>query len=646
MSEKLRDYQVIDVFTGTFYKVRHKVNNNIFAWKAYNCSAHTDEQIQNVVNEVKTISKVSADNLLRYYDTILHAPTKTLYFVLEYVSGRSLAELAAQAQREGRHFAESFLWRLLHGLARAACAVEGLGLVVLTKCITSASVLVTEDAEPRVNCFEWASPRGSPAAELMAQAAALVRALCLPPPRPAGDKVRKFRYSDDLQAVLDSLGARRALRPDAVLYHPTVLTNLETLPKPRCIADILITTEYLVLASEVNKCDSEKEVELSKAIQPLPRTIFNVGGSPIYGNISPKRKTFANIDMHNSSQESLSPTLAALALELPGFVPRSRRGCSGAVQRGGRPHCVAEETFSQEWLARLAALRRREDALNLRERDLIAKEILHSPSTKVIPLNDSRDFLQSDSNGITLPPMLEGARPAWASRRHRRRSGSARRRKSYGYEELDSSLSADPGDSPLVITATKFTKDNLPRRNIFPEFSSKKVHFTAPNPFVESDDSVMLTFYDLDSVDKDGYQVPKQKPQKDITKFKYLDLEKITSEKRSALNWSHSSPSKQAKFSKSVLCDISNQSSIRKSPSKSSLGSNSSRLSMVSARSHWSVESSISKVSDSVVFERTRARRQSTAQPQTPAPPADIKKKSRKSLIPFKTPFKFMSSKS
>lgn len=648
MSEKLKDYQVIDVFCGgTFYKVRHKVTNNIFAWKAYNCCAHTDEQIQNVVNEVKTISKASSDNLLRYYDTILHAPTKTLYFVLEYVPWRSLDDLLEDCKVADRHFAESFIWRLLHNLARACQAVAELGVVALRKCITPASVFVSENGELRVNCFDWVpSATSAPRTGLMQHVGALVHTLCYLPSASASDRnTKEFQYSDDLQDVLSFLTEDRsaALRPDAVLYHPTVLTYLETLTAPRCMSEILISAEYSALISKVNKCDSEKAGELCVAIQPLPRTIFNVGTSPIYGNVSPKRNSNFNTTDCNLTRDSLSPTLAALALELPGFVPRSRRPYSDALELYSRPQLVSEETFSQEWMSRLSALRQREESLNQRERDLIAKEIVNSPNAKVIPLNDSQDLLESDSIGITLPSMMTqvpGERREWVSRRRRRRSGN--HRKSYGYEDLDSSLSADAGDSSMVITATKFTNENMPRRNIFPEVSTKKVHFTAANPFVESDESVTLTFYELDN-DKNTKVLKQnsQKSQKYINKFKYLDIEKITSEKRSAMNWSHSSPSKQAKMSKNMFSDISNQSSIRKTPSKTSLTSNSSRCSMMSAKSHWSVESSISKGSESGVFERTR-HRQSLA--QTPVAPPDVKKKNRKSLIPFKTPFKFMSS--
>lgn len=641
MAGKLRDYQVLDVLCGgTFYKVKHKVTNNIFAWKAYDCSAYSHEQIQNVVNEVKIISAVVSESLLCYHDTILHAPSKTLYLVLEYMSWQSLEQLVAQCEATDKYIAESFIWRLLLELARVCKLVEGLHVVVLRRCIPAASIFVGERCQLRVNCFELAA--GSEwDADPMRQVGDVVRAL-LYRPGASDDKIKEFQYSEDLHDVVALLTDDRGsvLRPDVLLHHPTLLANLDTTSKPTQLSDILLSVHNPRHISKVNKCDSEKAVELCRAVEPLPRTRVNLDDSPIYCNISPNRKRNREIEESKSARGSLSPTLAALALELPGFVPRSRKPFSRAVE-AYNPQRVSEDTLSQQWMSRLISLRQREESLNQRERDLIKKEIVNSPATKIIPLNDTLEDNVSGSNGITLPAMLRGAAP-----RRRRSSRPRGRRQTFAYEDLDSSLSADAGDASLIVTATRFTKDNMPRRNIFPDISTKKVHFTSANPFVESDESVTLTFYELENVDREGYQVPRQeKAIEDITKFKYLDLEKVTSEKRAAMQWSHSSPSKQAKMSKKIFSDITNTSEgLRKTPSKSSLawkGSDISRCSMMSTRSQWSRESC--EVSESGVSDRTRASmRQSVA--HTPLVPPEVKKSKRKSLLPFKTPFKFMSS--
>ncbi|CAK1589367.1 unnamed protein product [Parnassius mnemosyne] len=647
MTEKLKDYQVLDVLCGgTFYKVKHKISNNIFAWKAYDCTAYSDEQIQNIVNEVKTISKVLSGNLLRYYDTILHNASKTLYFVLEYNSWQSVQELITVCKATDKYFSESFIWYLLLELARACKVVENLNFAVIRKCITPTTIYVDGSGEVRVDCFQLQTTiTGS--SDLMQQIGDVIHTLCYRP-ETIENKIKEFHYSDDLRDVVSFLTDERSsgLRPEVVIYHPTILSNLETNSKPKHLAEILVSSEYSQQKSELNKCDSEKFVEKCRTIKRLPRTQFNIIDSPVYSNICPKQKPNKEIEGSNLEKSSLSPTLQALALELPGYVPRCRKPYSEVIGTFNNAQKVSEETLSHQWMSRLIALREREESLNKRERKLVVKEIINSPATKLVSNEDSD---VCESNGITLPPVVASAeKNRWKSRRRRRRSGSVRtraRRQSYSYEDLDSSLSADTGDGSIIVTATKFTTENMPRRNIFPDMPSKKVHFTPVNPFIGSDESVTLTFYELDNLDNVENQSSTQseKAVKDITKFKYLDLENAISEKRAATQWSHSSPSKQAK----VFADITNHSSLRKTPSKSSLTSRSSitsRCSMMSARSHWSMDSSSGKVSEGYVSDRTRSSMRQCF-PQTPTAPPELKKtKSRKSLIHFKTPFKFKSS--
>ncbi|XP_050355505.1 uncharacterized protein LOC126776787 [Nymphalis io] len=650
MTEKLKDYQVLDVLCGgTFYKVRHKVTNNIFAWKAYNCSAFSDEQIQNVDDEVKILSQELSGNFLRYYDTILHGPTKTLYFVLEYNSWQSVQELIALCKATDKHFTESFIWYLLLELARSCKIVENLNFVALRKSVTPESVFVSQNGELRINCFEL-SLETSQSSNLIQQVGELLRILCYRPGA-CDDKIKEFHYSDDLRDVISFISdvKNSNIRPDVVLYHPTILANTDSLTCPKLLSDILVSAESSIITSSANKCDSEKAVEQSRIIEPPPRTHLNLVDSPIYCNVRPNW-TYEEDDC---PRDPMSPTIAALALELPGFVPRSRKPYSEALEMYNRPQLVSEETLSQQWMSRLMALREREESLNKRERNLIAKEIINSPMTKVIPLDDSNESSNSKSNGITLPPVFnpvnEEVKNNWVSRRQQRRSSSVRtkaRRKSYAYEDLDSSLSADNGDSSMIVTAAKITKENMPVRNIFPDISTKKVHFTASNPFVESDESVTLTFYELENVDSERYQVPRKdkKVLKDITKFKYLDLEKLTSEKRAAMHQASSSPSKQAKFTSKVFTDITN-STIKKTPSKSSLsskGSNVSKSSLRSSRSVWSSESR--KLSESDSSEQKSHSNNKMTYVQTPTIPPELKKSKRKSLLPFKTPFKFKTT--
>lgn len=577
MGDKLRNYQVLDVLCGgTFYKVRHKVTHNIFAWRAFNCSAFSREQIQNISNEVKTISATTSEHLLRYYDTIFHAPSKTLYLVVEHISWRSLEDVIGVCKDTDKYVAESFVWHLLYELARVCKALEDLRFVLLRKCVTAKSVHVDESGELKVNCFEISVDEETES-DLIRQVGDLIHVVCVRTTEPTG-KLCDTKYSEDLHDVLSFLRDDRNnnLRPDVVLYHPTVLSNLELMVR-KSLSESLLPASTVVS----NLCDSEKAVEFCRS---------DVIESPAYANVSINNAMCLN-------EGSVSPTIAALALELPGFVPRSRRPIRDACDS---PQRVTERTLSQQWMSRLVALREREASLNKRERDIISKEIVNSP--RAITFRDNAD-------GITLPTIIPSVKEELKCVSRRRASLRCKKmRKSYA--DLDSSLSADDGDGSVIITAAKITQENMPRRNIFPVVNARKVHFTSTNPFAESDESVTLTFYDLDDVKGERRaeqpQAAKCEAGTDISEFKYMDLERVPREKRAALpQWSHSSssPSKQARSGcsqKKPLIDITNCKSA---------ASRKDRCSMAPLVAH------------------------------------DAKKsKGRKSLLSFKTPFKFIAS--
>lgn len=613
MSQKLRDYQVLDVLCGgTFYKVRHKVTNEIFAWKAYDCSVLDDNQIKDIVEDTKILRGVQCDSLVRYYDTILHAPSRTLYVVVEHDEWSALGPDSG-----GGGLDERGVWRLVLGLARALTQLARLPLRALRPCLRASAVFIDASGAPHADCLDLNISAAEHCPPLR-QLGLLLRDLCYAHER--------CLYSDDVADIISFLidDKNADMKPTVLLYHPTVLANLESSTPSQCLNASVISSDYIQL-SDINKCDSQKAVELCTVIESASGINSLVMDSPIYSNVKPKKAITQGLGENDVSGGGLSPTIAALALELPGFVPRSRRPMAQCPTADG-PQRISEQTLSQQWMTRLIALRQREESLNKRERNLISKEIVHSPATKLVQMNDSIDILDESVNGITLPAVICG-RPRRRPRSLRpRRASQGRTRRDSRYEDLDSSLSADPGDSSLVVTATKLTHDNMPRRNIFPELSTKKVHFTPANPFAESDDSITLTYYELDvesqrrAVDADA-----------ITKFRYLDIENAVLEKRAAGKQWHSSPNKQAKVGK-ALADVTNTGrSLRRTPSKTSIASKSSSASSASTGRNGNTRLSLAPPTTATV------------------PRAQIHKspKTRRSLLPFnsfKTPFKFMSS--
>ncbi|XP_067012265.2 serine/threonine-protein kinase Nek2 [Anabrus simplex] len=125
MENCFEDYDVLSVIgTGTFgtcYKVQKKSTGQIFVWKAINYGKMTKEKKLRLVSEVNLLSELHHSNIVRYYDRIIHKPSATLYIIMEWCEGGDLATLIAMCKRTNKLIVESFVWRVLY---QTACALQ------------------------------------------------------------------------------------------------------------------------------------------------------------------------------------------------------------------------------------------------------------------------------------------------------------------------------------------------------------------------------------------------------------------------------------------------------------------------------------------------------------------------------------------
>lgn len=361
--------------------------------------------------------------LLRYRGALLHAASHTLFLLREPTAGTLLTDVP-------RPLSPSLLWRLLSELARAVRALSAPEMIParrgpLVTVISPDTVWLSDDGEVRL---EWLRAPG----ELVSGVGGDVSLMSQ-----VADTVSQVGGRSagrgTLGEVLRLLKEPRAT-PDVVLRHPVVLAQLDLHAHSHC-------------------ADTDHHDD------------------PLYANLPPSDLTTALVPLAPPSPP----------LQLPGYVPR------GARAPPAPPLAVSQRTLSEEWMSRMAALRRREESLNTRERQLVSREIAASPP------RDSRA-------GITLPAVTN-LRPRHRPVRRRSRSLRPRPRRP-SYPDLDSSLSADQGGE----TECPPTAARLPGYRPGPRLCTKQVERAG-----DSDDSVTLTFYEL------------QSPRRDVSLYKYLD---------------------------------------------------------------------------------------------------------------------------
>ncbi|GBP91568.1 hypothetical protein EVAR_67168_1 [Eumeta japonica] len=447
--DELRDYQVLGVReggrsagigVGTLYRVRHRRSGHHYLWKPVDCVAlHLEPQElrAKLERDARTIRRLRLPEPLRYHNSIVHVPSNTLYLVLEDCAAPSLRDLAST-----HRLLESLVWRLLLRLAHLCKALESVTLESLRMCFTPDTIFADERGDFRIDCFEVKTESKNEDQGLVHQLGVTLRELYAAP---------YSSCSDELTDLLTLLIEER-LRPDVLLYHPTVLANN----------------------------DGTAEAYNGGAL--VARKFFE---SPLY----------VNVGRDVGPRSPSPPDVTALAIQLPGFVPRNNLSSD--------PQRVSQCTLSDQWMSRLVALRQREDALNRREKNLIAREVAESPVAKVA----KPEVFYENRNGITLPPLVTRR----SMRGIRRRKLRAAQRPTT-YEDLDSSLSADAGDEAAVVTSARLPEIQPLRRSLSRRIAAKKVQIAASNPSVESDESVILTFYELEGGETATWP----------TQFKYL----------------------------------------------------------------------------------------------------------------------------
>ena len=73
----------------------------VFVWKEVDYHGMTEKEKQLLVQEVNILRELRHPNIVRYHDRIIDRANCTLYIIMEYCEGGSLAMLITRKRQEG-----------------------------------------------------------------------------------------------------------------------------------------------------------------------------------------------------------------------------------------------------------------------------------------------------------------------------------------------------------------------------------------------------------------------------------------------------------------------------------------------------------------------------------------------------------------
>ena len=119
---KLDDYVILKKLgMGTFasvYKVKHKINNEIFALKIIDFQQLNEKEKDNALNEIRVLSSIVSNNIIGYNDSYYDEKKKTLNILMEFANDGDLDLLLKSYKKNNANIPEKEIWNYLYQILK------------------------------------------------------------------------------------------------------------------------------------------------------------------------------------------------------------------------------------------------------------------------------------------------------------------------------------------------------------------------------------------------------------------------------------------------------------------------------------------------------------------------------------------------
>lgn len=507
--DKLADYEVLCVIGtgkfGTCYKVKNKLSNKIFVWKAIDYSDMDEDRRQQLISEIKILKQLSHPNIVKYFNHIVNKATHTLYIIMENCDGGDLAQMIRKCAQSQCHFEETFIWRVLYQLSKAlqGCHSHKSTSTILHRDIKPANVFLDADGNIKLGDFGLArilsgtnnfaqSVVGTPyymSPEIIKggkynrksdiwSLGCLMYELCALVPPFSGrhmaslsrnitdgrfNRIPRY-YSADLQKIIAfMLSVEHGYRPtiDIILHHPTVLMHIRDTP-----------SSFPVLNS------NSKTTDLLQQFSPNPiLTSTSIASNPFDKNTTSdlRRELFQSPVADSKSLPFRQPSQICRTkfsnsdpehYESPDKIVASKRSVSDCqTNQFSDPNEITQEIFNEALRQRLLAIKNKETILQRRESELNQREHAIMKREKQV-------------KSMEIVPRISGNHAL----KRKGSSGGARKLIAHKANQMrydDTIMSIEPNESVVMPTAAKINLNLfVPRQQ--PKMMERKVCFKSP----------------------------------------------------------------------------------------------------------------------------------------------------------------------
>jgi NIMA (never in mitosis gene a)-related kinase len=130
------------------YKVRRKIDNNIYALKKVKLQKLKDREKQNALNEVRILASIKSPFIICYKEAFIEESDKSLCIVMEYANNGDLYQRIAQFKKMNYLMDESDVWRIFIQMVKGLKVLHD--LKILHRDLKSANIFLFSDGTAKI----------------------------------------------------------------------------------------------------------------------------------------------------------------------------------------------------------------------------------------------------------------------------------------------------------------------------------------------------------------------------------------------------------------------------------------------------------------------------------------------------------------
>ena len=122
------------------YKVKRKIDNQIYALKKVNFKTINEKDKNNALNEIRILASINSEYIIKYYEAFIDEKEETLNLVIEYADNGDLFEKIREKKNTFQHFSENEIWKTFIQITKALKILHDLN--ILHRDIKSANIFL------------------------------------------------------------------------------------------------------------------------------------------------------------------------------------------------------------------------------------------------------------------------------------------------------------------------------------------------------------------------------------------------------------------------------------------------------------------------------------------------------------------------